>query len=135
MPCARSTSTTSRSTASRLEISPREDPRGRPDHGGDVENRVWPQEQTGVVGASERAQIQDCAGDASRARDGRIEAVLEQRLEWQDPRADVRDVLEVVRLERVAYLAQQPRDQPCSVDHEDGDAIRRRREQDAAGGG
>src|SRR4051794_12296210 len=75
--CARCTSNTSSITTPEetglrpsrsgfaLEVAPGEDPGRASDDGGHVEHGVGPDQRAGVMGAAERAQIQDGAGYAS----------------------------------------------------------------------
>jgi len=97
-------------------------------------NRVRDEQPARSVGAAERSQLEQRARDAAGVRHRRVQTILEQRLEREDPGRDVGDPLQVVRLERVADLAEQPGDQAGAIDHEDRDPVRGRREEDAPRG-
>ena len=61
-----------------------------------------------------------------------MQRVLVERLERQHPRGPAADRAQRVRADRAADLREQPGDEPAAEDHEDGDPVRGRREEDRA---
>ena len=84
------------------------------------------------VGAAERAELQQEAGEPRRLLGDHPQRVLVERLERQRPRGDRGRVLHGVRVERMADRPEQAGDEAGAEEHEHRDAVRRRREHDRA---
>jgi len=98
----------------------------------EVRHRPQPERDATLLGTAERAEPQEEAGQSRGPLGDRAQRVLVQRLERNRPGGDLRRMHESMGVQNVADVAEETRYEPGSEDHEHGDAVRDRAEEDRA---
>src|SRR5919106_1312051 len=119
-----------RKLSPRLEILTREGRERRTQHDSEIRDRPERQEGAAGVRAAEGPELDRQTGEPAGLGGDPVERVLVEGLERKRPRRPLGDCLQRVRVERLADLAQQARDQPRPEDHEDRDPVRGRGQED-----
>src|SRR6185437_12529507 len=108
----------------------------RGDGGRDDEDEVGdrPREERGarLTGAPERAEREHELGEAGGVDRQPVQRVLVERVERERPPREARDVLQALRVDRMADLAEQPGGEAGAEHHERSNPVRDRREEDRA---
>src|SRR6266511_3762088 len=115
-----------------LEIARRKQGNRRTTDEREVRDRPHEERRARRVGAAERAEPQHVARESRRVDGQPVQRVLVERVERQEPPRGARDRLESRRVDHVADLAEEPREEAAAEDHQRGDAVRRRGEEDGA---
>src|SRR3954462_8859726 len=114
------------------EVGAAERERREDRHARQVHQRVRGEQRTRAARAAERPELHDRPGDARHLLDEHAQRVAVEPLERQQPRRRVGDGLKRVRGERGADRPEEAGKEARAEDHQYGDPVRVRRQEDRA---